>query len=95
MGVFGGRRELLCPGGVWTTLVDDAFVQMPREYRLTIASQGGPIDGTLEEKKSRWIFPGSPVAMPLAPSMVVYRGWWSTFFRVRIRPTHDVTVIID
>ncbi len=94
MGIFGPQR-LRCAKGVWTTVIDNSFVQIPREFRLTVDGEGAPVEGTLEEKKSRWIIPGTPAAMPIAPSMTLYRGWFNTFYRVRILPAHDVLVVIE
>lgn len=94
MWLFGPKR-MRCPARVWTTIIDDQFVQMPRGYTLRFEASGATLVGTLEEKKSTWIFPGAPRAVPLTPEMTLDRGYFNTFYRVRVRPEHDVDVVIE
>lgn len=94
MALFG-PRTVTCPAGQWTTLFDHAFVQMPRSWTVTfIASDGGVVEGEVEEKKTSWIFPNPATSRPLAGQLVFHRGWWNTFYSVRVKPTREVTALI-
>jgi len=89
------RRTVKCPAGQWTAIFDHAFVQIPNAWTVTFtAADGGVIEGEVMEKRSSWIFPGPPKTLPLAPIMDFERGWWNTFYSVRVKPTRDVTAQI-
>lgn len=91
-----GPRNVSCPAGRWTVLFDHAFVQMPRSWTVTFtAADGSAVEGLVEEKKTSWIFPNPPTARPLAAQMVFHRGWWNTFYSVRVKPARDVTAVIS
>lgn len=94
MGFFGPKRYR-CPAGIWTTIIDDAFANMPRGYSLVFEAAGVAVGGEVEEKKSQWIVPGEPRVFPLAAAMTLERGWFNTFYRVRVKPTVQVDVTID
>lgn len=94
MGLFGPKRTR-CPAGVWTTIIDDWFVQIPRQYCVRFETHGAALTGTVEEKKSTWIFPGQPTTRSLAPEMSLDRGYFNTFYRVRVRPEHDVDAVVE
>ena len=84
-------RTLMCPADQWTVLFDHAFVQLPRAWIVSfIAVDGGAVAGEIEEKRSSWIFPNPPATRPLVAIMTFERGWWTTFYAVRVKPTHDV-----
>jgi hypothetical protein len=89
-------RTINCPAGEWTTIFDHAFVQIPQSWTVTFgAADGSAVAGDVEEKRSTWIFPNPPTLFELRPVMVFERGWWTTFYRVRVRPTTDLTARID
>ncbi len=91
--MFGRPRTLTCPGGEWTTVVRSQFAQMPATW--TIRMHGDPIAGEYEETKSAWVFPGTPSIGPLDGVMTFERGYWNTFYTVRLRPTDTVTVTVE
>ena len=92
--MFGRRRTLTCPPGVWTTVIRTPFAQMPVTWKLRLVAARGDVAGEFEEIKSAWVFPGTPKTGPLQPEMVFERGYWSTFYTVRFRPREAVTVTI-
>lgn len=91
MALFGPTR-VSCPAGVWTTIISTWFAQLPKGWSVRIE---GEASGECEVKKSAWIFPGSPVRGPLTAQMTFERGYWNTFYSVRLRPTADVVAVID
>lgn len=69
---------------------------MPASWRMVFTSDdGGPVEGTFEERSSAWIVPRAPRTGPLEPVMTFERGWWNTFHSVRVRPTRALTVRVD
>ena len=42
-----------------------------------------------------WIFPNPPTTRPLMAVMSFERGWWNTFYSVRVKPTCDVIAHIE
>lgn len=95
MGLFGPTK-IICPGGVWTTIISNAFVQLPKGFAVRIVTTGGgTVEGLYEEKKSRWIFPGKPIQGPLAAAMAFERGYFNTFYSVKVCPTTDCIVDVD
>jgi len=89
-------RTLKCPAGQWTAIFDHAFVQMPWSWTVSFtAEDGGAVAGEVVEKRSSWIFPNPPMTMPLAPVMSFERGWWNTFYSVRVKPTRNVIAQIE
>jgi hypothetical protein len=91
MGLFGPKR-IVCRAGQWTALVDTAFAQLPKCWQVRFE---GDVRGELEERKSKWVFPGSPTRRPLEPQMILERGYWNTFYRAHVRPDRDVVAIVD
>lgn len=84
-------RKVTCPAGKWTTIFDHAFVQLPNAWTITFAAvDGSAVAGEVEEKKSSWILPNPPTTQPLQSVMIFRRGWWNTFYSVRVKPTRDV-----
>ncbi len=92
MGFFG-PTQVQCPAGQWTTVVSSSFAQMPKSYRVRFLSD--PYGGAFEETGSSWIFPGAPRQGPVAPVMVFERGYWNTFYTVKICPGANVVVEVD
>ena len=85
------RRTVTCPAGQWTAIFDHAFVQLPRAWVVAFAAvDGGEVAGEVAEKRSSWIFPNPPTTRPLVAAMSFERGWWNTFYSVRVKPTRDV-----
>ena len=88
-------RTLLCPAGQWTVLFDHAFVQLPRTWMVVFtAPEGTPVSGEVIEKRSAWIFSQPQTHAMLTEQMAFTRGWWNTFYSVRVKPTVDVTAQI-
>lgn len=89
-------RTVNCPAGQWTAIFDDAFVQIPWSWSVSFVTvDGSPLAGELVEKRSSWIFPNPPITLPLEPTMQFNRGWWNTFYSVRIKPTSAVVAHIE
>jgi hypothetical protein len=68
---------------------------MPAIWTLRLAPDRGAVAGEFEESMSTWVFPGTPRTGQLQPEMVLERGYWNTFYTVRIRPLEAVTVTIE
>ncbi|MBX0326455.1 hypothetical protein K2Z83_01940 [Oscillochloris sp. ZM17-4] len=89
-------RTVTCPAGEWTAIFNHAFVQMPWDWTVTFtAPDGGAIVGEVVEKRTSWIFPNPPETRTLEPVMPFRRGWWNTFYSVRVRPERDVVATIS
>lgn len=87
MGLFGAKH-VTCPANEWTFVIDNAFVQLPVTFEVQLrTTSGAPVAGTYVEKASRWIFPGEPRQGPLTDRLRFERGWFNTFYSVRICPT--------
>jgi hypothetical protein len=93
--MFGKKKTVICPAGEWTTIIGSRFAQMPAVWDVHLRAEGSEaVAGEFEETKSRWIFPGQPVAGQLQERLTFERGYWNTFYSVRIRPrTHLVAEI--
>jgi hypothetical protein len=90
------RRVVKCPAGQWTAIFNHAFVQIPNAWTVVFTTvDGGAVVGEVVEKRSSWIFRNPPKTMPLAPVMSFQRGWWNTFYSVRVKPTRDVIAQIE
>ncbi|MDO8736155.1 MAG: hypothetical protein Q7K29_03630 [Thermoleophilia bacterium] len=84
-------RTVKCPAGQWTAVFNHAFVQMPNAWTVSFtAADGGSFTGEVAEKRSSWIFRKPPTTLALADVMDFRRGWWNTFYSVRVKPTRDV-----
>ena len=89
-------RTVTCPAGEWTAIFDHAFVQMPWEWTVTFtAADGSPVTGEVVVKRSSWVFPNPPETQALEPVMSFKRGWWNTFYAVRVKPARDVVAHIS
>ena len=93
--MFRRGRTLRCPANVWTTVLDTPFAQLPVTWTVSLDAAGAPVDGVYEERKSRWVLPSDPVRGPLHERMTFARGYWNTFYSVRVRPTVDLDVTFE
>ena len=89
-----GNKTITCPAGQWTTIIDTIFAQIPVTWEVHLRPETGEVAGEFEEKKSDWIFPGQPVSGQLHERLTFKRGYWNTFYSVRIRPTTQVVAEI-
>ena len=80
------KKTIACPAGQWTTIIRSRFAQMPAVWDVHLRSEDGEVAGEFEETKSRWVFPGKPVGGQLSERLTFERGYWNTFYAVRIRP---------
>lgn len=85
-----GKKELICPAGQWTTIIRTSFAQMPAVWEVHLHPEGGEVAGEFEEIKSRWVFRGQPTGGQLCEHLTFERGYWNTFYTVRIRPRSPV-----
>jgi hypothetical protein len=91
-----GKKTIECPAGEWTTIIRSRFAQMPAVWDVSLqASDGGEVAGEFEETKSRWIFRGQPSSGQLRERLTFERGYWNTFYTVRIRPRSPVRAEIS
>lgn len=82
-----GKKTVECPAGEWTTIIRSRFAQMPAVWEVSLhAPDGGEVAGEFEETKSRWIFRGPHVVGRLSGRLTFERGYWNTFYSVRVRP---------
>jgi len=87
-----GKKSIECPAGQWTTVIRSRFAQMPAVWEVRLRTEGGgEVAGEFEETKSKWIFPGRPVTGQLRERLTFERGYWNTFYSVRVRPRYHVT----
>ena len=89
-----GKKTIDCPAGQWTTIIRSRFAQMPAVWNVHLRSEDGEVAGEFEETKSKWVFPGKPVTGQLGERLTFERGYWNTFYLVRIRPRTPVTAEI-
>lgn len=88
------HRRVHCRAGEWTTLIANAFVQMPAAWDVTFEAEGGSVEGEYELSKSAWLFPRPPVRGSLRQTMVFERGWWNTFYKLRVRPVRSIVATV-
>ena len=93
--MFGRQKTINCPAGQWTTVIHASFAQLPITWTLRLQSEANAVAGEFEETKSSWIFPGTPATGPIQAQMSLARGYWNTFYKVRLRPNHATTVTIE
>lgn len=93
--MFRRRRTVRCPANVWTTILDTPFAQLPVTWAVHLEATGAPVAGEYEERKTQWVFPTNPVRGPLLERMTFARGYWNTFYSVRICPTVEVIVTFE
>jgi hypothetical protein len=67
---------------------------MPARWTVRVQGDGDASMGEYEETKSAWVFPGTQTVGPLHEEMVFGRGYWNTFYKVRIRPVETITVTV-
>ena len=68
---------------------------IPTSYHFqAIALNDKTLDGTIEVKGSRWIFPTPPLTKPLQANNSVKAGFWDTFFSVSVIAHCDMDVVI-
>ena len=91
MGMLG-TKQIACPAGVWTTIITTSLTSFPKAWTVRF---DGEIEGECEVKKSAWIFPGTPNTLALAARMTFDRGYWNTFFLVRVRPRAAIVAVIE
>ncbi|HEX8920776.1 MAG TPA: hypothetical protein VF766_04830 [Pyrinomonadaceae bacterium] len=92
--MFGRKKTIICPAGEWTTIIRSRFAQMPAVWDIHFHSEDGDVAGEYEETKSSWVFPGTPVSGQLQEHLTFERGYWNTFYWVRVRPRTPVTAEI-
>ena len=92
--MFGRQKTISCPGGQWTTVIHTRFAQIPVSWTLSI-QDGANLSGEFEETKSSWIFPGTPLKGPLQAQMRFDRGYWNTFYKVRVFPVDTITLVLE
>lgn len=88
-------RTIVCPADEWTVIFDHAFVQLPWSWDVSfVANDGDTVAGEVVIVRSQWVFPQPPISMPLTATMQFTRGYWNTFYQVRVRPTGNVVARI-
>lgn len=92
--MFGRQKIITCPAGEWTTVIQTSFAQIPVTWTLSLTCPSNAIAGEFEETKSSWIFPGNPSTGPIQAQMRFTRGYWNTFYKVRIRPVDSITITL-
>ena len=93
--MFGPKR-IACPAGQWTTIIRTSFAQMPKAWSVTLTSiEGAPVRGDFVESKSAWIFPGSSLPGTIDGVHTFERGYWNTFYSVRVNPAADATAEVE
>ena len=90
-------KEITAAAGERVAVIRRLFSSVPMDYRFEAraASPGQVLTGTVEVRKSRCIFPGSPVALPLQTSNLVQAGFWDTFVSVDVVPAVDAVITME
>jgi hypothetical protein len=90
-------KEIKAAAGERVRVIRRAFSSVPMDYRFEAraARPGQALAGTVEVRKSRWIIPGSIVALPLQASNLVQAGFWDTFVSVDVVPAVDAVITIE
>ena len=86
--------EINAVAGRRVAIVRRALSSVPMDYRFSAraAIPGQVMGGSVEVRKSSWIFPGQPVKLPLQENNVVSAGLWNTFMSVDVVPDVDVVI---
>ena len=92
--MFSSPKTLQCKAGEWNTIIQTRFAQLPVMWTVRTLDDLLTL-GEFEETKSSWIFPGAPRIGPLLSEMQFQRGYWNTFYKVRIRPEHAITISLQ
>ena len=90
-----GKETVRCPAGQWTTIIRSRFAQMPTFWDVHLRPESGEVVGEFVETKSRWFLPVRAVSGPLRERLTFERGYWNTFYTVRIRPRTPVVAEIE
>ena len=91
-----GKKTIICPAGEWTTIIRSRFAQLPATWDAHLRSEGcDVVAGEYVETKSRWVFPRQPLSGSLHDRLTFERGYWNTFYSVRIRPRTPVVAEIQ
>jgi hypothetical protein len=93
--MFGSHKILTCNGGEWTTVIHTRFAQLPMSWRVGVLDGALDALGEFEETKSAWIIPGTPTAGAMQAQIAFVRGYWNTFYKVRIRPIRTIKISVD
>jgi hypothetical protein len=93
--MFGSHKEIACKAGEWTTIIHTSFAQLPMSWTIGLLDGAPNALGEYEETKSSWIFPGKPLVERLRADTVFNRGYWNTFYKVRIRPSGNIVISVD
>lgn len=80
-----------CPAGKWTYIIKNFGTGLPRTFRIEIT--GDPA-GVFEERPYFWIFAQRPRTGKLSSVMTFHRKWINGIYRVRVKPTQDVSIRI-
>lgn len=95
MGMFGVKK-IVCPKNQWTILISNKFVQIPISWKIDFKSETGEtISGIFSEKKSLWIIPQKAIEGKLENTMYFERGWFNTFYTLKVLPDVDLIAEID
>lgn len=92
--MFGRHKSLICNGGEWSTIIDTRYAQLPMSWAIRVQADAAELLGEYEETKSAWIFAGKPRFAVLQAQMRFHRGYWNTFYKVRVRPLRNITVSV-
>ena len=89
-------KEIRAAAGQRVRVIRRAFSSVPMDYRFhaRAAKPGETLAGTIEVRRSRWILPGSPVALALQATNVVSAGFWDTFVAADVVPGVDTIITI-
>jgi hypothetical protein len=94
-----GPKELHCPAGVRTTILQSLAAGMPASWSVRFANPaGGPVSGVVLESRSYLPFAiamSAPSELGLAPQMGFNRGWFDASHRVDVVPSHDLVAVIE
>ncbi len=90
--MFETHKTLTCNACEWTTIIHTRFAQLPMSWTMHAAAEATQLLGEFEQVKSSWMFPGKPLLGPLQNGMVFNRGYWNTFYKVRIRSSKTVAI---
>lgn len=90
-------RDITAVVGQRVAVIRRAFSSVPIDYRFSarVAVPGQVLSGSVEVRKSRWLFPGTPATFPLLENNVVSAGLWNTFMMVDVTPNVDVVITTD
>lgn len=90
-------KQIHAAAGQRVAVIRRAFSSMPVDYQFSARAviPGETLGGIVEIRKSRWIFPGAPVKLPLQASNVVSAGLWNTFVSVDVIPEVNAVITTE